>query len=178
MVQCPHMCFSEYPMLSFHTRQFCAAKMKATSALSSVAPTLLLLSSYSGVVGLAHRAAYSSSKFALNGYLESVVCIYHLPPSQPPCLLCLLMVLIFTLRILFFCFFTRTVSSLCHLQTTFLVVTMSFYPTHKRACTPCSMPSSHNYESFSCVRRRYQLDSATTGKKTCRNEGLLLQVLM
>ena len=55
--------------------QHCAAKMRVTTEArkGSSAPTLLLLSSYSGVVGLAHRAAYSSSKFALNGYLESVV---------------------------------------------------------------------------------------------------------
>jgi short-subunit dehydrogenase len=47
---------------------------KKTKALerSYVAPTLLILSSFSGLVGLPHRAAYCSSKFALNGYLEAL----------------------------------------------------------------------------------------------------------
>lgn len=65
--------------------QYCAQKMQAaaTSGITTEAPILLVLSSYSGVVGLAHRAAYCSSKFALNGFLESLV----LRPTRPPTLL-------------------------------------------------------------------------------------------
>jgi len=55
--------------------QYCAAKMRGgLNGLrrGRLAPTLMLMSSYSGLVGLAHRAAYCSSKFALNGFLETV----------------------------------------------------------------------------------------------------------
>lgn len=52
--------------------QYCAGKMRVAVRSGRPTPTLLLLSSYSGLVGLAHRAAYCSSKFALNGYLETV----------------------------------------------------------------------------------------------------------
>ena len=52
--------------------QYCAKKMLLSPTRKKVAPTLLLLSSYSGIVGLPHRAAYCASKFALNGYLETV----------------------------------------------------------------------------------------------------------
>lgn len=56
--------------------QFCAQKLLASpyreKKNGSTAPTLLLLSSYSGLVGLPHRAAYCASKFALNGYLETI----------------------------------------------------------------------------------------------------------
>lgn len=68
--------------------QFCASKMEASLAARNEfaktnpaaaskrsalpLPTILIISSYSGVVGLPHRAAYCASKFALNGYVESV----------------------------------------------------------------------------------------------------------
>jgi NAD(P)-dependent dehydrogenase (short-subunit alcohol dehydrogenase family) len=49
--------------------QWCAGKLQSSKHRTG---TMLLLSSYSGVVGLPHRAAYCASKFALNGYLEAV----------------------------------------------------------------------------------------------------------
>ena len=49
--------------------QWCASKLQTSIYRTR---TMLLLSSFSGVVGLPHRAAYCASKFALNGYLESV----------------------------------------------------------------------------------------------------------
>lgn len=67
--------------------QFCAKRMpqsqqkQHTSSSSSskpqaAAPTMLVLSSYSGLIGLPHRAAYCASKFALNGYLEGIAAEY------------------------------------------------------------------------------------------------------
>jgi NAD(P)-dependent dehydrogenase (short-subunit alcohol dehydrogenase family) len=65
--------------------QYCAAKMRVAAAAPNAAtPTLLLLSSYSGVVGLPHRAAYCASKFALNGYIESVVRMWRSCPARAP----------------------------------------------------------------------------------------------
>eukprot|EP00040_Diaphanoeca_grandis_P041959 m.263861 g.263861 ORF g.263861 m.263861 type:complete len:291 (+) comp52752_c0_seq1:68-940(+) len=53
--------------------QFCAKKLAKSPMLQkNLAPTLLMMSSFSGLVGLPHRAAYCSSKFALNGYLETI----------------------------------------------------------------------------------------------------------
>lgn len=57
--------------------QYCAAKMRKAPKSKSPAPTLLMLSSYSGIVGLAHRAAYCSSKFALNGFMETLHAEYQ-----------------------------------------------------------------------------------------------------
>jgi NAD(P)-dependent dehydrogenase (short-subunit alcohol dehydrogenase family) len=57
--------------------QYCAKRMPAASTKStSTAPTMLVLSSYSGLIGLPHRAAYCASKFALNGYLEGIAAEY------------------------------------------------------------------------------------------------------
>lgn len=50
--------------------QACALKMKQRSGHRP--PCALVMSSFSGVVGLPHRAAYCASKFALNGYIESL----------------------------------------------------------------------------------------------------------
>lgn len=49
--------------------QHCAKKMPTTP---DDAPVILLLSSYSGMIGLPDRAAYCCSKFALNGFAESL----------------------------------------------------------------------------------------------------------
>lgn len=47
-------------------------QMRSTYARLGRTPTLSVLSSFSGVIGLPARAAYCGSKFALNGYLESL----------------------------------------------------------------------------------------------------------
>jgi len=47
-------------------------QMKTTLQRLGQTPTLSVLSSFSGVIGLPARAAYCGSKFALNGYLESL----------------------------------------------------------------------------------------------------------
>lgn len=49
-----------------------AKQMKTTLSRLKRTPTLSVLSSFSGVIGLPARAAYCGSKFALNGYLESL----------------------------------------------------------------------------------------------------------
>lgn len=51
--------------------QHCVVRWMPRSA-SSPSPIVLVVSSYSGLMGLPHRAAYCSSKFALNGYVESI----------------------------------------------------------------------------------------------------------
>lgn len=49
------------------------AKKMPCNRLGRGAPTIVMLSSYSGLVGLPHRAAYCASKFALNGFMEGLV---------------------------------------------------------------------------------------------------------
>lgn len=56
--------------------QHCVKRMVSSPAafpgITPTAPVLLLLSSYSGVIGLPLRAAYCASKFALNGFAEAL----------------------------------------------------------------------------------------------------------
>jgi NAD(P)-dependent dehydrogenase (short-subunit alcohol dehydrogenase family) len=53
-----------------------ASKAKAPTATAKYCPTILVLSSFSGLVGLPYRAHYCASKFALNGFLEGLHATY------------------------------------------------------------------------------------------------------
>ena len=59
--------------IRIHT-QTSSSTLSTASPSTSVfpPPVMLVLSSYSGLIGLPYRAAYCSSKFALNGFLESL----------------------------------------------------------------------------------------------------------